>query len=477
MRIRNTFSGHRESGALAVHEASLETKRPPSKWFVFAIVSMALMMGSIDQTIVATALHKLHQELGAPISWTSWTITGYSLGVVVALPIMGRYADQFGRKRVFLLMVVVFTGASLVCGMAVNIYMLLVARVVQSIGGGAFMPVAIGIVSDRFESDRDRAIGMFTSIFPIGSLIGPVLGGSIIDAWSWRGIFLINVPIGALLLILGRRYLPASPPKETPHADVIGAALLGTTLIAMMYGITVLGGVHASFASPNFLIAESISAVLLVLFYRHARSIEHPIIPIHILKKLSFAKMNYIALVYGGGMIGFSSLVPLYAQDRYHFSSLEAGTVLTARAVGSIAVAGATSFLLRRIGYRWPMLVGFTACAFGIVMLSVGSHWSSDYAWIAVGAMIMGLGGGMASPASNNALLSQAPEEIAALSGLRGMFRQCGGIIAISVITALASRSVDPAATMSHAFFAFGIFLLATTIPIVLTIPQHRGTW
>lgn len=438
---------------------------------------MALMMGSIDQTIVATALHKLHQELHAPISWTSWTITGYSLGVVVALPIMGRYADQFGRKKVFLIMVVVFTAASLACGMATNIYMLLVARVIQSLGGGAFMPVAIGIVSDRFEGDRDRAIGMFTSIFPIGALVGPVLGGTIIDVWSWRGIFLVNVPIGALLLILGKRFLPSSPPRQAPHADIRGAALLGITLIAMMYGITVLGGAHASFESPNFLISEIVSIFFLIFFFRHSRSVEYPIIPTHLLKKLSFAKMNYIAFVYGGGMIGFASLVPLYAQDRYHFSSLEAGTVLTARAVGSITVAGITSFLLRRIGYRLPMLVGFTACAGGIVMLSIGSNWSSNYAWIAVGAMIMGLGGGIASPASNNALLSQAPDEIAALSGLRGMFRQCGGIVAISVITALASRSALPGQTMAHAFFAFGILLFVTTIPLVLTIPQHRGTW
>ena len=149
----------------------------PRRRLIFAIVSMALFMASVDQTIVATALPAIQRELNAPINWTSWTITIYALGQVMAMPLAGRVSDQYGRKKVFLWAAVVFTTASLLCGLVGNIYLLVVLRGIQAIGGGAFMPSATGIVSDHFGRDRDRALGMFASIFPIGGIVGPILGG------------------------------------------------------------------------------------------------------------------------------------------------------------------------------------------------------------------------------------------------------------------------------------------------------------
>jgi len=244
-----------------------------------------------------------------------------------------------------------------------------------------------------------------------------------------------------------------------------------------MFGVTELGGARASLLGVTFLGPIAISIVIGTLLLRHLRSVENPVIPIHLLRRRAFATMNFISFVYGGGMQGFSALVPLYAQDRFHFRAFEAGTVLTARGVGSIAVAGATSFMLRRTGYRIPMVVGFSGCALGLTMLFFGPRGLSDYAWVAVGAMIMGLGGGMASPASNNAVLSQAPEEIAAVSGLRGMFRLGGGIMAISVTSAIASRSSSPGLALAHTFLIFAIFIVIVIVPLVFTIPRHRGTW
>ena len=169
---------------------------------IFAVVSIALMMASVDQTIVATALPSIQRDLGAQVNWSSWTITVYALGQVMVMPLAGKIGDQFGRKQIFLGAAVLFTAASLCCGLADNIYLLIVLRAVQAIGGGAFMPSATGIVTELFGKDRDRAVGLFASIFPIGGIIGPVLGGVFVTYWSWRGIFLVNIPIGITLVVL-----------------------------------------------------------------------------------------------------------------------------------------------------------------------------------------------------------------------------------------------------------------------------------
>jgi MFS family permease len=182
----------------------------PRRGLIFAIVSMGLFMVSVDGTVVATALTSLQRELHAGVQWGAWTITIYSLGQVLVMPLAGRISDMYGRKRVFLAAIVLFTVTSLLCGLAQNIQMLVALRAVQALGGGSIMPAASGIVSDHFGRNRDRALGMFTSIFPIGGVVGPILGGVFVTYWSWRGIFLVNVPIGLALLIQGAIFLPAA---------------------------------------------------------------------------------------------------------------------------------------------------------------------------------------------------------------------------------------------------------------------------
>jgi EmrB/QacA subfamily drug resistance transporter len=450
------------NGALTATDGVEENVR--RRWVIFAV-------------IVATALPRLQHDLHTTVNWSGWTITAYQLGAVLTLPVAGRVADLYGRKKVFMICVVIFTTSSLACGLSDSIYMLVPLRAVQAIGGGAFMPSASGIVSESFGKDRDRAIGMFTSIFPLGALIGPVLGGIITQDWSWRGIFLINIPIGVLLVILGLRILPGSVPRVAKRPDFAGTALLGVLLVSAMYGITTLGSGKESIISVPFLVPEAIAVIFAVLLSRQMRAAENPIIPIRLLRERHFATMNLIALLYGGTALGFATLVPLYAHDRYHIQIFQAGTVLTARAIGAVAVASITAFLLRRIGYRIPMVVGFALGAAGLELLSIAPHGLSTYFWLAVGAMVLGLGGGISAPATNNAILSFAPDEVASISGLRGMFRQIGGMITISVTTAIVARSSDEGIALGHAFTIFALVILLVAIPLVFTVPSRRGTW
>jgi EmrB/QacA subfamily drug resistance transporter len=436
---------------------------------------MALFMSSVDQTIVATALPAIQRELHAQINWSGWTITIYALGQVLAMPMAGKISDMYGRKKVFLISAIVFTAASLACGFAGNIYLLVALRALQALGGGAFMPSATGIVSDHFGKDRDRAIGMFTSILPIGGIVGPIIGGVFVAVWSWRGIFLVNVPIGIVLILLVIKFVPTSAARSTSRIDVRGVCLLGTLILAAMFGITYLGSGPIPLYDPIFLGSELIAAATTWLFIRHAKHRTNSFIPVQLLRGRGFGVMNVINFFYGAAALGFAALVPLYAQDRFGMNPLNAGTLLTARAVGMICVAGIAVTTLRRTGYRPPMIVGFLVLAGGLIAMAI-SPPLPPYLWLAISAGLTGIGMGLSVPASNNASLQLAPDQVAAIAGLRGMFRQSGAIIAVSVTTAVLARSGDPGIAQAHVFIIFAA-LLVLIVPLVFLVPEHRGGW
>jgi MFS family permease len=332
----------RSSAGTAEQNPIVAGGQHPRRWVIFSVVSVALLMSSIDQTIVATALPVLHTDLHAPINWAAWTITVYSLGRVLVLPLAGRISDQYGRSAIFLASVALFTAASLACGLVSDIYLLVALRAVQAIGGAAFMPSATGIVVDHFGTGRDRAIGLFTSIIPIGAIIGPLLGGLFVSYWSWRGIFLVNVPIGVGLLAAGRRYIPRTrrDAREPTRLDVTGLILLGCGLLAGMFGFAYLGTAGTSIANPAFVAPMAAAAVAIAAFIRHSRRSPDPFIPMQLLHGKGFGTINLINFLFGASALGFGALVPLYATNRYGISSLASGTLLTARAIGMIAIAG-----------------------------------------------------------------------------------------------------------------------------------------
>lgn len=448
----------------------------PRRRLIFFIASMALFMASVDQTIVATALSPIQKDLHASIQWGGWTITIYALGQVLVMPLAGKISQMYGRKRVFLIAAITFTSASLLCGLSVNIYMLVALRAVQAIGGGAFMPSASGLVSDHFGRDRDRALGMFTSIFPMGGLVGPILGGIFVTYWSWRGIFLINVPIGLGLIVLGAIFFPKSTRGRGQPIDIHGVILLGVGLLSAMLGITYLGDADASFGSVFFILPVFIAIAAFALFVRHTKRATAPFISMTMLAGRGFGTMNIINFLYGSAALGFGALVPLYAQERYGIPILAAGTLLTARAVGMIAIAGLAVMALRRTGYRLPMIVGFLVVAAGLIMMAIYPPGISAYLWLSISAGITGLGMGLSVPASNNAVLHLAPDQVSVVAGLRGMFRQSGAIMAVSVATAIAGRSSDPGMALGFVFLGFAGVLIAI-LPMIFRVPDHRGNW
>jgi EmrB/QacA subfamily drug resistance transporter len=415
-----------EVAATGVVTPSDDTPRP-RRWLVFAIVGAALLMISIDQTSVATALVQLQADLGTSLAWSGWTITAYAVGQIVALPIAGRLADQFGRKRVFLSAVVLFTLASLACGFAPGIEQLIASRLVQGLAGGAFLHSATGLVAEQFRRDRDRAVALFTSIFPIGAIIGPVVGGIIVTVAGWREIFLVNVPLGVVVLVAAAITVTETPRSRGSRVDVAGIALLVTMLLGGMFAVTLLGTAPAGWVGRTGACAAALLALGAGwLQLRHSRRHPQPLIPIALLCGRGFTAMNVVNVMFGSAALGLAALVPHYAEIRYGIAPLVAGGFLGLRAIGMICASMVAVGMLRRTGYRPLLLTGIGIHAVGLGALALPPPGLSAHLWLGMGAVVSGLGMGLAAPASNNASLHMAPDQIATVSGLRSMFRQSG---------------------------------------------------
>ena len=463
-------------------EALGPVKIGPKQFAIFTVVAMALLMSSIDSTIVAVGLPNMMAGLKTNLVWIGWVITGYSLTQTIVMPMAGKLSDDLGRKTLFLLCVALFTISSFLCAIAPNVYLLIVFRVLQAIGGGAFMPSAAGIVSDVFGPvHRKTAIGLFGSVFPIGGIIGPNVGGWVIDNFGWRAIFSVNLPIGVVLLALGVVLLPSGGRSHTGRAiDWLGAGSFGLGIVAIMYGMTVWGNQIAF--SPQIILWVAVGLACLVGFVWHESRAREPMIDLRLLKERPFFAANLYSFLYGALVFGCFSFIPLYATLKYGMSATAAGFILTPRGIAMIICSTASSFLLARIGYRLPMIAGIILVSIGLFLVSQGWHGPvvagvrvSDLAAVSAIITILGFGVGIGGPASSNAGIELMPDAVARITGLRGMFMTTGGVLGTSSIVLLLAhyppQALGQAQGLEHVFRGLSILDLLI-IPTVFMIPD-----
>ncbi len=447
-------------------------------FLIFGIVSLALVMSGIDSTIVTVGLPSILGDLKTNLAYAGWVITGYQFAQAIMMPIVGKISDEWGRKRVFMTAVVIFTISSISAGFSPNIYILIVFRVLQGVGGGAFLPSATGIISDVFGKRRSTAIGLFASIFPIGGIIGPNLGGFLIDSLSWRWIFFVNIPIGALLIIAGILILPKSKamPSER-RIDVRGAVFFSLAVLAIMYAMTTWAN-DPQGVGPLTWVLFVLGAVLLYLFIRHENLTKQPMIELKLLLWKPFLAANIYNFIYGAIIFGLFAFIPLYATVAYGMTATQSGLILTPRSIAMIIVAAITSFFIIRFRYRLPMIIGAIIVAVGFFLISRGYHdisilglKVSNVVLLIFFVMLGGIGMGMINPSANNAMLDLVPEKAAAVTGMRGMFRMTGGIFGTSAVVLVLSHFQDKAIGLERIALCFSIVLIVT-LPLIFMIPD-----
>lgn len=450
----------------------------------YGLACVSMLMFAVDSSIVAVALRTLVHDLDTSLALAGWTLTGYALAQIVAMPVVGKLAERFGQMRVFVICVVVFTLGSLLCGLASNIYVLIGCRILQALGGGGIMPSAVGIIARAFPESRNRMLGLFTSIFPLGGIIGPNVGGLLLEHFSWRVLFLVNVPVGLIVVPLLARQIAAYDRRAADagatgrRLDVVGAGLFAATMVALLLALTLVGQDPSTVWTPTFWLMLAAGVASLALFVRQERRVAEPVIDLDLVTRHPFLVVNVHNLLFGACVWGCFAFVPYFASVQYGMGPLESGAILTPRSITSIVLGLITSFLLVRLGYRLPIVVGLAIIAASNVILGqgwigaeLGGLTLSPFVLLALVVGAAGIGTGLVMPAANNAALDLLPDRAGVISGMRGMCRSTGGIIGTAVIVVVLELSEDKAAGLRMLFTAYGLLLLAA-IPLTLLIPE-----
>src|SRR5438093_2569974 len=351
-------------------------RKPPGYQFtigrILAIYSglmIALLLAALDQTIVATAVPKIVSDLGG-ITQYSWVFTAYMLGSTVTVPLYGKLGDVRGRKPLFIVAISIFLMGSALCGLAQNMVQLVVFRAIQGVGAGGLFPLTLAMVGMIVPPrDRGKYQGLIGSVFAAASIIGPLVGGFIVDNFSWRWIFYVNLPVGGLAPLVILVTMPKRPYKQEHSIDWLGAGLLALGTTALLLGL-VWGGRDYPWGSPQVELALTASAVLLVTFALVERRVPEPILPFDLLRNQTVAASVACMALVGAAMFGTISFVPLFVQGVIGTSATSSGLVLTPLMLG----AGTTSFvsgqIVSRTGrYRPNTLVGPVVLGAGMLLL------------------------------------------------------------------------------------------------------------
>ena len=453
-----------------------------NRYLVFAVVAPALFIGSVDNTIVAVGLSTLIDSLDTNLAVAAWTLTGSQLASTIVMPMAGKLSDDLGRKRVFLTAILLFATGSIGAGLSPNIYALVACRVLQAVGSGCFMPCATGLISDAFDGDdRRTALGLFASIFPLGGVVGPNVGGIVLQHFSWHWLFFITVPFSITLFFVGCFALPADRARETGQRramDGVGAGFFGGSMFSVLFGMTYLANHPHQLLSPVPWLFIGVGIVMMLLFLRHEARTPAPLLDLDLLRRPAFVAANTWNFLYGASLFGVFSLTPYYATVVYGMSPAESGALLTPRSIAMIAASTLSSFFLIRKGYHKPMIIGVLLVF--VCMITLGASLNDvtiagiaipDFWVLSIPILLGGLGMGISNPASANAGLDLVPDKMAAAAGMRGMFRNTGGVLGTAAMTIALSQYDDKAAGFRDIFLFIGAAHLLL-IPLTLAIPD-----
>ena len=439
-------------GDLAAATPIFESSR---RWWSLAVLSLALLMIYVDLTVVNVALPAIQQELEIGLSQLQWTVNAYALAFAVLLLSAGKLADFLGRRRIFMLGLVVFTVSSLVCAVAVSGGMLIAARATQGIGAALILPSTLSIISATFHPrERATAIGIWVGVSSIGLALGPLVGGALIETINWHWIFYVNVPIGAIGLVAARLLVPESGDSSAERAlDLPGLALSAAALFALTFAL--LEANRYGWTSAPIVASFAVAAAGFVAFILVELRSRRPMLDFSLFRNGTFSGSNAVSALSFFALFGVFFFISIYLQNILGYSALRTGATLlpfTVLLALSVPVAGR---LTDRIGARWPMAAGMLVLGVSLLLLS-RLRVDSTFADLLVGLLLGGLGMGMTLAPASSAVLACVPDDKAGVaSGVVTTFRQTGGVLGVAVMGAIFAARIGDFGPRNRRFPAF----------------------
>lgn len=452
------------------------------KYLIFTTVSFGLLLASTSNYMASVAISTLMEDLNTTLVLAGWVLSGFSLVHTVAMPLAGKITDMLGGRLTFIAYTVLFMGGSVLCALSPDIYWLIASRIIQALGASGFMPCASAIVSDEFHDDWPRYIGLFSSVFPIGMIIGPNIGAWLVEAFNWRYMFWFNIPFGLLVLVTLILLLPKREKRVVrTGVDFVGVGLLFGSLFALMLALSQLGtqGGDVSWGLVGVLLFVTVG--FFAAFLRQEKRAAAPIIDLALLTHRPFLAANIYNLFYGICGLGVLSLIPLYGVSIYKMSVLESGILLTPRSIAMILASGVTSFAMTKLGYFKPIITGTLLLTVSLFLLYLrprgfifGGVSFNEIVLLFIFVGLCGLGAGIATPASSNACIELMPHKVATITGLRGMFRSLGSAMGVSFATIILNNITDPERAWQFVFLG-SVFITLLSVPFIFALPASAG--
>jgi EmrB/QacA subfamily drug resistance transporter len=416
-------------------------KQPPGYDFtigrilaIYAGLMVTLALAALDQTIVATALPRIVGDLGG-ITQYSWVFTAYMLTSTVTVPLYGKLGDVYGRKNLFLLAIVLFLAGSALCGAAQTMTELVLCRAVQGLGAGGLFPLSLAVIGNIVPPrDRGRWQGLIGAVFASSSIIGPAVGGFIVDNASWRWVFFVNLPVGGLALAVISVTMPRRARLTEHSIDWLGAGVLAAGTASLLLGL-VWGGKQYGWTSGHVVAALVAAVVLLVAFAVVERRAREPILPFDVLRNPIVAGSVACMALVGMAMFGTISYVPLFVQGVIGTSATSSGVVLTPMTLGAVVTSILTGQLVSRTGrYRWNAVLGPVVLTIGMLLLwRMNVHTTNGEA--ARNMVIAGIGiGSMMQVFVLSVQNAVDRRRIGAATALTQFGRQMGATLGVTII-------------------------------------------
>jgi EmrB/QacA subfamily drug resistance transporter len=439
-------------------------------WRVSAVVIVGSIMSILDTTIVNVALATLGRELHATLSEIQWVVTGYMLALAAVIPITGWAAQRFGAKQVYIVSLVLFTAGSALCGLASSTTELIVFRVIQGIGGGMILPIGQLMMADAAGPERmGRVMSIVAIPAMLAPILGPTIGGLIVDNASWRWIFYVNVPIGVIAVAAAVRGLPHGERGQAPKLDALGLALMATGLPLLTYGLAEIG-ITGSLTAAKVLIPGLAGLVLVAAFAVHALRVPNPLLDLRLYRRPTFSSASFAMFCLGAALFGGMVLLPLYWQGIRHESVVDTGLLTAPQGLGMALIMPLAGRLTDRVGGGPLALVGVSVTALATIPFGlIAAHTSVT--WLSVTMLIRGMGIGFAfMPAMAAAFASLDRSELPHATPQLNVLQRVGGSIGTAVLAVVLQRALVGVHTLEGAAHAYGTAFWASAALTALAI-------